>query len=186
MWPWTACRAAAPACAPPSLTAWPACLQRSRTSLRPTIAHCLARLACIQPGEVVADLCAGSGTIPIETARSMPWSYCLGGAHCTMLYCIVLPGGYVPSHAVPCSTALYVYTAWGYTLGPSVPCCTALYCCKQACVCLWHSDRGLRGPSPMLLVAVASGALLLMAVSMIGHEVLVYRYIAHSSTTLLP
>ncbi|KAJ9085175.1 hypothetical protein DSO57_1016508 [Entomophthora muscae] len=39
-----------------------------RTSLRPTIAYCIARMANIQPGQVVLDPCCGVGTIPIEAS----------------------------------------------------------------------------------------------------------------------
>lgn len=50
-----------------------------RTSLRPTTAYCLLRHACIQPGDVVVDTCAGSGTIPIEGAIMHPRSLFLAG-----------------------------------------------------------------------------------------------------------
>ncbi|KAI8140707.1 S-adenosyl-L-methionine-dependent methyltransferase [Fennellomyces sp. T-0311] len=39
-----------------------------KTSLNPCIAYCLARLANPKAGQVVLDMCAGTGTIPIEGA----------------------------------------------------------------------------------------------------------------------
>ncbi|KAI0232021.1 hypothetical protein L0F63_006013 [Massospora cicadina] len=41
-----------------------------RTSLKPTIAFCLARIAKIEPGQVVLDPCCGVGTIPILASKT--------------------------------------------------------------------------------------------------------------------
>ncbi|KAJ8654964.1 hypothetical protein O0I10_009360 [Lichtheimia ornata] len=43
-----------------------------RTSLNPAIAYCLVQLADPQPGQVVFDMCCGTGTIPIEGAAAYP------------------------------------------------------------------------------------------------------------------
>jgi 23S rRNA G2445 N2-methylase RlmL len=40
-----------------------------RTSLNPCIAYCLAKLADPKPGQVIFDMCCGTGTIPIEGKR---------------------------------------------------------------------------------------------------------------------
>lgn len=37
-----------------------------RTSLNPCIAYCLALVANPKPGQVILDMCCGTGTIPIE------------------------------------------------------------------------------------------------------------------------
>lgn len=37
-----------------------------RTSLNPCIAYCLALVADPKPGQVILDMCCGTGTIPIE------------------------------------------------------------------------------------------------------------------------
>lgn len=50
-----------------------------RTCLRPTIAHCLAKLSQLQPGEVVLDPCCGVATIPIEAALMQRGAYLWGG-----------------------------------------------------------------------------------------------------------
>lgn len=41
-----------------------------RTSLNPCIAYCLARLVDPKPGQIVLDMCCGTGTIPIEGRRA--------------------------------------------------------------------------------------------------------------------
>ncbi|KAK9712940.1 hypothetical protein K7432_006804 [Basidiobolus ranarum] len=53
--------------------------QFGRTSLRPTIAYCMTRLANISPGQLVIDTCCGVGTIPIEGALSNSQALFLGG-----------------------------------------------------------------------------------------------------------
>ncbi|KAI8074041.1 putative RNA methylase family UPF0020-domain-containing protein [Gongronella butleri] len=50
-----------------------------RTSLSPPIAYCLARLADPQPGQIIFDMCCGTGTIPIEGAMHFPSTLWLGG-----------------------------------------------------------------------------------------------------------
>lgn len=42
-----------------------------RTSLNPCIAYCLALVADPKPGQVILDMCCGTGTIPIEGNRSV-------------------------------------------------------------------------------------------------------------------
>jgi len=49
------------------------------TTLRPTISHCMLRLASIQPGEIVCDPMCGSGSIVVEGIVSWPESYFLSG-----------------------------------------------------------------------------------------------------------
>ncbi|KAI9271974.1 putative RNA methylase family UPF0020-domain-containing protein [Sporodiniella umbellata] len=49
------------------------------TSLNPCIAYCLAMIANPKPGEVVFDICCGTGTIPIEGASRYPETLWLGG-----------------------------------------------------------------------------------------------------------
>lgn len=49
-----------------------------RTSLNPCIAFCLARMADPQPGQLVLDMCCGTGTIPIEGAVRYPQSWWIG------------------------------------------------------------------------------------------------------------
>lgn len=49
-----------------------------RTAMRPTIAHCLVRMANPQPGDIVLDPCCGVGTIPIEGASAYPNSLFIG------------------------------------------------------------------------------------------------------------
>ncbi|RUS21428.1 hypothetical protein BC937DRAFT_92708 [Endogone sp. FLAS-F59071] len=49
-----------------------------RTAMRPTIAHCLVRMANPQPGDIVLDPCCGVGTIPIEGAYAYPNSLFIG------------------------------------------------------------------------------------------------------------
>lgn len=49
-----------------------------RTSLNPCIAYCLARIANPKSGEVVLDMCCGTGTIPIEGASSFKDSLWIG------------------------------------------------------------------------------------------------------------
>ncbi|RCI05719.1 THUMP domain-containing protein 3 [Rhizopus stolonifer] len=39
------------------------------TSLNPCIAYCLAMIADPKPGQIVFDMCCGTGTIPIEVLR---------------------------------------------------------------------------------------------------------------------
>lgn len=41
-------------------------LYYGRTSLNPCIAYCLAKLADPKPGQIILDMCCGTGTIPIE------------------------------------------------------------------------------------------------------------------------
>lgn len=41
-----------------------------RTSLNPCIAYCLARLVDPKPGQILLDMCCGTGTIPIEGTRA--------------------------------------------------------------------------------------------------------------------
>ncbi|RUS34477.1 hypothetical protein BC938DRAFT_480207 [Jimgerdemannia flammicorona] len=50
-----------------------------RTAMRPTIAHCLVRMANPRPGDIVLDPCGGVGTIPIEGAYAYPASLFIGG-----------------------------------------------------------------------------------------------------------
>lgn len=42
-----------------------------RTSLNPCIAYCLAKLADPKPGQIIFDMCCGTGTIPIEGMHSL-------------------------------------------------------------------------------------------------------------------
>ncbi|ORX62685.1 S-adenosyl-L-methionine-dependent methyltransferase [Hesseltinella vesiculosa] len=49
------------------------------TSLNTPIAACLVRLADPQPGQIIFDMCCGTGTIPIEGAAQYPWTLWLGG-----------------------------------------------------------------------------------------------------------
>lgn len=49
-----------------------------RTSMNPCIAFCLTRLADPQPGQVILDMCCGTGTIPIEGAIRYPHSWWIG------------------------------------------------------------------------------------------------------------
>ncbi|KAI3638265.1 hypothetical protein MIR68_003876 [Amoeboaphelidium protococcarum] len=48
-----------------------------RTAMKPQIAHCLARIADIQPGEIVLDCFAGVCTIPIEASMRQCRALCL-------------------------------------------------------------------------------------------------------------
>lgn len=48
-------------------------------TLRPNTAACLARLAQLQPGEVVLDPMAGTGAIPLEGALGFPATFHLAG-----------------------------------------------------------------------------------------------------------
>ncbi|KAI9303619.1 hypothetical protein BJ944DRAFT_232012 [Cunninghamella echinulata] len=50
-----------------------------RTSLNPPIASCLVRLADPQPGQIIFDMCCGTGTIPIEGASKYPNTLWVGG-----------------------------------------------------------------------------------------------------------
>eukprot|EP00743_Colponemidia_sp_Colp-15_P009389 GILK01010266.1.p1 GENE.GILK01010266.1~~GILK01010266.1.p1 ORF type:complete len:403 (+),score=81.23 GILK01010266.1:50-1258(+) len=54
-------------------------LETPRTALKPSLAYCLARMARIQPGEVVLDPMGGAGTICIEGAFSWNRSYFVTG-----------------------------------------------------------------------------------------------------------
>ena len=56
-----------------------------KTSLNPCIAYCLARIADPKAGQIVLDLCAGAGTIPIEGASCYPNALWIGseGTCCT-------------------------------------------------------------------------------------------------------
>ncbi|KAI8385030.1 S-adenosyl-L-methionine-dependent methyltransferase [Radiomyces spectabilis] len=49
-----------------------------RTSLNPCIAHCLTRLADPKPGQLILDMCCGTGTIPIEGASKYPNTLWIG------------------------------------------------------------------------------------------------------------
>ncbi|KAI9318105.1 putative RNA methylase family UPF0020-domain-containing protein [Dichotomocladium elegans] len=49
-----------------------------RTSLNPPIAYCLARLANPRAGDIVLDMCCGTGTIPIEGGAAFPDTLWLG------------------------------------------------------------------------------------------------------------
>lgn len=49
------------------------------TSLNPCIAYCLAMIADPKPGQIVFDMCCGTGTIPIEGASRYPKTFWLGG-----------------------------------------------------------------------------------------------------------
>lgn len=49
------------------------------TALKPSTAYAMAKMARLQPGEVVCDPFAGIGTIPIEAVHSWPDVLCLGG-----------------------------------------------------------------------------------------------------------
>jgi Ca2+/Na+ antiporter len=49
-----------------------------QTSLNPAIAYCLARLANPMPGDVVLDMCCGTGTIPIEGAAKFKNVFWIG------------------------------------------------------------------------------------------------------------
>ncbi|KAF7728173.1 hypothetical protein EC973_006567 [Apophysomyces ossiformis] len=53
-------------------------LYLGRTSLNPCIAYCLGKLANPQPGQVVLDMCCGTGTIPIEGGSRFPNSLWIG------------------------------------------------------------------------------------------------------------
>lgn len=46
-----------------------------RTSLNPAIAYCLALLSNPKPGQVVLDMCCGTGTIPIEGLSELLFCY---------------------------------------------------------------------------------------------------------------
>ncbi|KAI3651534.1 hypothetical protein MP228_002837 [Amoeboaphelidium protococcarum] len=48
-----------------------------RTAMKPQIAHCLARIADIQPGEIVLDCFAGVCTIPVEACMLQRRALCL-------------------------------------------------------------------------------------------------------------
>ncbi|CAO3693727.1 unnamed protein product [Rhizopus microsporus] len=50
-----------------------------RTSLNPCIAYCLAMIAQPRPGQIILDMCCGTGTIPIEGASRFPNTFWLGG-----------------------------------------------------------------------------------------------------------
>ncbi|CAO3650025.1 unnamed protein product [Mucor fragilis] len=50
-----------------------------RTSLNPCIAYCLALVADPKPGQVILDMCCGTGTIPIEGASHFKDVFWLGG-----------------------------------------------------------------------------------------------------------
>ncbi|KAI9274582.1 putative RNA methylase family UPF0020-domain-containing protein [Phascolomyces articulosus] len=49
-----------------------------KTSLNPCIAYCLAQVANPSPGQVVLDMCCGTGTIPIEGASCFPNVFWIG------------------------------------------------------------------------------------------------------------
>ncbi|KAL7320614.1 hypothetical protein PS15m_000484 [Mucor circinelloides] len=49
-----------------------------RTSLNPCIAYCLALVADPKPGQVILDMCCGTGTIPIEGASRFKDVFWLG------------------------------------------------------------------------------------------------------------
>ncbi|KAI9493239.1 putative RNA methylase family UPF0020-domain-containing protein [Zychaea mexicana] len=49
-----------------------------KTSLNPCIAYCLAQVANPSPGQVVLDMCCGTGTIPIEGASCYPDAIWIG------------------------------------------------------------------------------------------------------------
>ncbi|CEP18775.1 hypothetical protein [Parasitella parasitica] len=49
-----------------------------RTSLNPCIAYCLALVADPKPGQVILDMCCGTGTIPIEGASRFKNVFWLG------------------------------------------------------------------------------------------------------------
>ncbi|KAI7866659.1 putative RNA methylase family UPF0020-domain-containing protein [Spinellus fusiger] len=49
-----------------------------RTSLNTCIAYCLVKLVNPQPGQVILDMCCGTGTIPIEGASKYPDTLWLG------------------------------------------------------------------------------------------------------------
>uniref|UniRef100_T1JFX0 THUMP domain-containing protein n=1 Tax=Strigamia maritima TaxID=126957 RepID=T1JFX0_STRMM len=50
-----------------------------RATLRPTISHCMLRLACIESGDVVCDPVCGSGSIVVEGILNWPNAFHLGG-----------------------------------------------------------------------------------------------------------
>ncbi|CAO3648060.1 unnamed protein product [Mucor hiemalis] len=49
-----------------------------RTSLNPCIAYCLAKLVDPKPGQIILDMCCGTGTIPIEGASYFKDVFWLG------------------------------------------------------------------------------------------------------------
>jgi predicted RNA methylase len=51
----------------------------SNVSLKPSIAYCLSRLADIRSGELVIDVCTGTGTIPIVSSQHSPRALYLFG-----------------------------------------------------------------------------------------------------------
>eukprot|EP01114_Cavostelium_apophysatum_P013096 TRINITY_DN3098_c0_g1_i1.p1 TRINITY_DN3098_c0_g1~~TRINITY_DN3098_c0_g1_i1.p1 ORF type:complete len:449 (-),score=60.47 TRINITY_DN3098_c0_g1_i1:28-1374(-) len=51
----------------------------STSSLPPSIAYCMARLARIQTGHIVMDPIMGPGTIPIEASLEWPHAFFIGG-----------------------------------------------------------------------------------------------------------
>ncbi|GAA5811262.1 hypothetical protein MFLAVUS_004695 [Mucor flavus] len=53
-------------------------LYYGRTSMNPAIAYCLVKLADPKPGQLVLDMCCGTGTIPIEGASLYKDTFWLG------------------------------------------------------------------------------------------------------------
>ncbi|KAL0090954.1 putative RNA methylase family UPF0020-domain-containing protein [Phycomyces blakesleeanus] len=63
-----------------------------RTSLNPCIAYCLARLADPKPGQVILDMCCGTGTIPLEGASKYPSTMWIGSEVNLRTLCVKAKG----------------------------------------------------------------------------------------------
>ncbi|ORZ09466.1 putative RNA methylase family UPF0020-domain-containing protein [Absidia repens] len=63
-----------------------------RTSLNPPIAYCLTRLANPLPGQIIMDMCCGTGTIPIEGAGKYPDTLWIGGEVKVKTLCLKAKG----------------------------------------------------------------------------------------------
>ena len=62
-----------------------------KTSMNPCIAYSLAQVANPSPGQVVLDMCCGTGTIPIEGASCFPNVLWIGseGRNKTLILCVI-------------------------------------------------------------------------------------------------
>ncbi|KAI8339689.1 putative RNA methylase family UPF0020-domain-containing protein [Chlamydoabsidia padenii] len=67
-------------------------LYLGRTSLNPPIAYCLVRLANPLPGQIIMDMCCGTGTIPIEGAGKYPNTFWVGGEVKVKTLCLKAKG----------------------------------------------------------------------------------------------
>ncbi|KAI9018644.1 putative RNA methylase family UPF0020-domain-containing protein [Phycomyces nitens] len=63
-----------------------------RTSLNPCIAYCLARLADPKPGQIILDMCCGTGTIPLEGASKYPNTMWIGSEVNLRTLCVKAKG----------------------------------------------------------------------------------------------